>query len=367
MNQYLKYFLWIAGLFIVGYLFWFFNSLVAYILVAAVFSLIGHPLVEMICKWKIKKVSVPRPIGALVVLMLFWVLVLTVFIIFIPLISREARVLSQVNLHELMLNLKQPIQQLGELLGDNVKAQIENFSFEDYAMTKIMSILSVTHISNFVGVFAGVFSSFIVAFFAISFITFFFLKDDQMFMNILLLIVPEKHAKETKHVILASTRMLKRYFIGLTLEILLVSFGVGIGLYFAGFKWNHLLIIALIDGILIIIPYVGPIIGVGFALILTTVTHLHLNFYTELVPLFGVVLIVFAIVHVLDNVLLQPLIYSNTVNAHPLEIFLIILMAGNIAGVLGMILAIPAYSILRVIAKEFFFQFRIVKTLTKNI
>jgi predicted PurR-regulated permease PerM len=77
--------------------------------------------------------------------------------------------------------------------------------------------------------------------------------------------------------------------------------------------------------------------------------------------------IVFLSVQVIDNVLFQPLIYSSSVKAHPLEIFLVIMAAGSMAGIIGMILAIPVYTIIRVIAAEFFENMKLVKKLTKNL
>jgi predicted PurR-regulated permease PerM len=65
--------------------------------------------------------------------------------------------------------------------------------------------------------------------------------------------------------------------------------------------------------------------------------------------------------------LLQPLIYSSSVKAHPLEIFFVILIGGSLAGIAGMLLAIPVYTVLRVIAREFFSKFRLVNKLTKDI
>ncbi|MBQ5596648.1 MAG: AI-2E family transporter, partial [Rikenellaceae bacterium] len=64
---------------------------------------------------------------------------------------------------------------------------------------------------------------------------------------------------------------------------------------------------------------------------------------------------------------LQPVLYSNRVKAHPLEIFIVILIAGNLAGVVGMLLAIPSYTVIRVFAKEFFNNFRLVQALTENL
>ncbi|MEK6617008.1 MAG: AI-2E family transporter, partial [Bacteroidota bacterium] len=69
------------------------------------------------------------------------------------------------------------------------------------------------------------------------------------------------------------------------------------------------------------------------------------------------ILIVFPIVNLTDAFLLQPLIYSSSVKAHPLEIFLVILVGATIGGIGGMILAVPSYTILRVFAKEFFTSF----------
>ncbi|MBR4095217.1 MAG: AI-2E family transporter, partial [Bacteroidales bacterium] len=76
---------------------------------------------------------------------------------------------------------------------------------------------------------------------------------------------------------------------------------------------------------------------------------------------------VFVVTHIIDVFIFQPYIYSNSVKAHPLEIFLVILLAGNIAGILGMLVAIPAYTVLRVFAKEFFSNFKLVQRLTDRM
>jgi predicted PurR-regulated permease PerM len=79
------------------------------------------------------------------------------------------------------------------------------------------------------------------------------------------------------------------------------------------------------------------------------------------------VLIGFWIVQVIDNNLSQPIIFSKSVSSHPLEIFLVILIAGFLFGILGMITAVPLYTILKVIGKEFFPENKIIHLLTKDI
>ena len=76
---------------------------------------------------------------------------------------------------------------------------------------------------------------------------------------------------------------------------------------------------------------------------------------------------VFVVAQMIDNFVLQPTIFSKSVKAHPLEIFLVILSAGSLGGIVGMILAIPLYSFLRIVAKEFFNGYKVVQGLTKNI
>jgi predicted PurR-regulated permease PerM len=70
---------------------------------------------------------------------------------------------------------------------------------------------------------------------------------------------------------------------------------------------------------------------------------------------------------VLDAALIQPFIFSKSVKAHPLEVFLVILVAGTVAGIPGMIFAIPSYTIFRVIAREFLSGFKIIRKLTEKI
>jgi predicted PurR-regulated permease PerM len=72
-------------------------------------------------------------------------------------------------------------------------------------------------------------------------------------------------------------------------------------------------------------------------------------------------------VNIIDNNILVPVIYSKSVKSHPLEIFLVIIIGGGLAGLAGMLFAVPVYTLLRVIAKEFFNNFRVVRKLTDQI
>ncbi len=103
-----------------------------------------------------------------------------------------------------------------------------------------------------------------------------------------------------------------------------------------------------------VIPYVGPLIGCAFALFIGLTTNPDMSLLSVVIR----VLIVLPAVNLADAFLLQPLIYSSSVKAHPLEIFLVILAGATLGGIGGMILAVPSYTILRVFGKEFFTSFR---------
>src|SRR5690606_14562426 len=115
------------------------------------------------------------------------------------------------------------------------------------------------------------------------------------------------------------------------------------------------------------IPYVGPIIGATFGVFVTISSNLEMDFYTQLLPLLVKVIGVFLFMQMTDNFILQPFIFSNSVLAHPLEIFLVILMGAKINGIMGMVLAIPAYTVIRLLARVFLSEFKIVQKLTGSL
>ena len=130
---------------------------------------------------------------------------------------------------------------------------------------------------------------------------------------------------------------------------------------------KNALLIGFFAGVINVIPYLGPIIGGIFGILITISSNLDVDFYTQMLPLLIRVVIVFGTVQMLDNFVLQPFIFSTSVLAHPLEIFLIILMGAQIGGITGMILAIPAYTVLRVVARVFLSEFKLVQKITDRI
>jgi predicted PurR-regulated permease PerM len=159
--------------------------------------------------------------------------------------------------------------------------------------------------------------------------------------------------------------LISRYFIGILIQVVIVTTIVSIGLSLIGI--DNAIVIGFMAGIMNIVPYLGPIIGATIGVTVGVTTNLHLAFYEEMVPMIWQILLVFVVVQMVDNFLLQPLIYSTSAKAHPLEVFLVVLIGATVAGIPGMILAIPSYTFIRIVAKEFLYEFRIVQRLTKGL
>ena len=343
MNNIGKYCLGGFALAVVGFLCWYFSSIIAYILIAVIISFLGRPVMNCLERLEIKGYHIPGGLRAAIALICIWVVFILFFYTVIPLVSQEFQSLKRFGILE------------------------SNQDVKEYIVTNLKSVVDVTQIQNIFGSLAGTISSIFIALFSVTFMAFFFLKDSKLFYRMLLTIVPTRYGEGVGNALDSIQKLLMRYFIGITFEVLIVM-GLNIlGLTIVGLPFNNAVLIGLITGITNVIPYIGPLIGAAFGLSVGIATNVDVDFYTVVFPLLIYMSIVFIITQLIDNVVLQPLIYGNSVHAHPMEIFLVILIAGNLAGIPGMILAIPGYTVLRVILREFFNKYKLVKSLTKGL
>jgi predicted PurR-regulated permease PerM len=240
-------------------------------------------------------------------------------------------------------------------------------SIQDYFAEKVSGILSINMIQNFLGSLLGTLGNLLVAIFSITFITFFFLKDQHLFFESILMWVPDKYNDNFTRALYSIKRLLTRYFIGIVIQSTCIMILITIGMTIAGIDLQQALVMGLILGILNVIPYVGPWLGLFIAIIMGVASHMDQDFATVVIPLVSYMVIVEAVTHLIDNIFFQPVIFSNSVKAHPLEIFVVVLAAGYAAGIPGMILGIPAYTVLRVFAREFFYNFKAVQRITSSL
>ncbi|HEY1039408.1 MAG TPA: AI-2E family transporter, partial [Bacteroidia bacterium] len=200
---------------------------------------------------------------------------------------------------------------------------------------------------------------------AVLFITFFLLKEDKMVFRSLLLITPSNYEEEIKDIVRTTQVLLSKYFVGLLIDMLIVTAIVTLCMYLLGIQ--NAVLIGVFTGLMNIIPYVGPLISFIFAVTLGVTGCIEYGQINAVGDVITKIFFVLLGVNMLDGFLIQPFIFSNSVKAHPLEIFLVILMAASVAGIWGMVVAIPTYTLLRIIAKEFLVNFKFFKKITENI
>jgi predicted PurR-regulated permease PerM len=179
--------------------------------------------------------------------------------------------------------------------------------------------------------------------------------------------VPDKWVDNVTRALYSIKRLLTRYFIGIIIQSTCIMILITIGMTIAGIDFQQALVMGLILGILNVIPYVGPWLGLFIAIIMGVASHINQDFGLVVIPLVTYMIIVEIVTHLIDNIVFQPVIFSNSVRAHPLEIFVVVLAAGYAAGIPGMILGIPAYTVMRVFAREFFYNFKAVQKITSSL
>jgi len=232
-------------------------------------------------------------------------------------------------------------------------------------LNSILNIENLEAIPNFLNYLLSLLGSFTAGLFSVMFISFFLLKDSRILENTILLLANDKNQEKLEKSIEKIKNLLSRYFLGLLLQIsiLLIFYTIVLTV----FSIENAFVIAFLCALLNLIPYIGPLIGIFLMMFLTMTSNIGADFSTVILPKTIYVLIGFIIGQLIDNIISQPYIFSNSVKSHPLEIFIVIITGGTLMGTTGMIVAIPLYTSLKVILKEFLFENKIVKSITKDI
>ena len=346
------------------FLVWYFSSVVIYILVAAVLAIIGRPIVSWLLRLNIKGHHMPRWAAAAITLISILVIFSAVFSLFIPLIFNKVNEFAHLDFTTALSSIQEPLTRAQEYLQRIFAIPASEFSLRETIVNALKNMVNLSTInSTFTSIISATLSL-IISIFSISFITFFFLKEDGLFYSMVTAMFPERLQKNVTHALDSITLLLSRYFTGLLTESLILMVVISTVMILFGMETDNALFIGLIMGVMNVIPYAGPLIGATISLFIGIIAPI--DGYTVLHTSIIICCTLFCIKG-FDDFILQPTIYSERVKAHPLEIFLVILVAGYMAGILGMLLAIPSYTVLRVLAKEFFSEFSLVQKLTQNI
>lgn len=330
------------------------QSVIIYIIIAGILSLIARPIILFL---RIK-FNFPNTL-AVVSTMVFMLSLLTgLILMFVPLIAKQGESLSLLEVDKLQKNIQEIFTQITVYFsnkGIDVLSEIKNFDF----------ISQFQEIPNLLNSVLGALGSLSVGLFSVLFISFFFMKDSQLFTNGIMTIIPNGTEGRFSKSLEIIKDLLSRYFIGLILQISILFILYTIILLIFGI--DNAIVIAFLCALLNLIPYVGPMIGAVLMFVLSMTSNIGQDFQTQILPTTIYVMIGYLIAQLIDNFASQPIIFSKTTKSHPLEIFLVIIIGGLLFGVVGMITAVPLYTALKVILKEFLSDNKIVKSITKDI
>ena len=352
---------------IAAFLCWYFRSVLVYIIAAFVVSLIGHPVKGLLERIRIRGKSAPSWLLSILTILIILGVLTLIITQAVPVVTRIVRNAAVLNHSTVSGN---PLDRVNDWIIGLFPALGPDFDVIGLLVDKLREVTSVSNVTSIISSVTSAVSGFAVGLFAIVFISFFFIRDEHLFSRIVRALVPDRIEEAVGKAIVEIESLLSRYFVGLVIEMLGVALLDFLGLWgIARIGFNNAVGIAFIAGILNVVPYVGPlvgeVIGVVLAVILKYGTGVGLD-----VNIWLFALIVFAVMfatQMVDNFIYQPLIYSTSIKAKPLEIFIVLLIVGHIGGVWGMLVAIPSYTVVRVIASRFFYRYKAVRRLIPDL
>lgn len=423
--SYLKYILALVPILLVGFILYWLGNIVLYIIIAWVISMIGSPLVALLRRF------MNRNAAAMITLLSFVLIFILTLYFFIPVLVTQAKYLAGIDVQNVVSSIEEPLQDWKNWLvekklivddeifvNDNAESgeQPDLYVFQqELVVDSLLNPSDSSHVNNIVlnikidasdflsvlkeenlknsepvevdffeklknnlshylspqriqQIFSSTVSAFgnaIVGIMSVLFISFFFLKEQGLFKEMIVSMVPRGYEERAEIAFEQMSNLLIRYFIGIAIQVTIITLYVTLLLTIMGVK--NAVLIGFFAAIMNVIPYLGPIIGAAFGIIITISSNLEVPFYDELLPQLGLVGVTFATMQLIDNFILQPNIFSKSVKAHPLEIFLIVLIGAKLGGIPGMVLAIPGYTVLRVVGKVFLSEFKIIERLTRNM
>ncbi|QUG41616.1 AI-2E family transporter [Psychrobacillus sp. INOP01] len=324
----------------------FLGNVILPIILAVIVYYLLRPILRLLEKIKIKRVW-----GILIIfLVLIGLITLLVFLVF-PFLKGQVFKLAE----ELPTYFIQLFNDLDNFLRTSIfqeyYLQIEN------DVTSVLNGLpaeigdfvqnTVTGIATGISSIVGVLTSFVLAIVTVPFIVFYLLKDGEKLPNYVMKLFPPRMRDDLQEVFTGIDRQISSYIQGQ----ILVSMCIGLMIYigFTIIQMPYALLLGVIAMVTSVVPYLGPVIAITPAAIIALVTS----------PLLLIGLaIVWTIVQLIEGKFISPQIMGKSLHVHPITIIFVLITAGALFGVPGVILGIPGYAILKVIVSHFYTLFK---------
>ncbi|MFX3634840.1 MAG: AI-2E family transporter [Candidatus Pristimantibacillus sp.] len=309
----------------------FLKAVLAPFLIAMIISYVLNPIVTMLHERK-----VPRTIAVLLIYVLFFTGLAVILVNVIPMFMEQ---LQQLNEHVPDLTMR----------AQSLVTDLNNTSFLPESIREGVN-KSLIHmekkftesIMHFVNNIGSVVNAMFIAF-IIPFLAFYILKDFDLFERAVITYVPKSHRKNTVRLMKDIDEALGSYIRGQFIVCIIVGILAYIGYMIIGIPYP--LLLAGIVAITNIIPYLGPFFGAAPAILVASTISLKLVI---------LVAVVNTLCQILESNVISPQVVGRTLHMHPLVIIFALLVGGEIAGIVGMILAVPIFAALKVIVQHMF-------------
>ena len=318
-----QYIIIAASIAIITTISFYFMDVIIYILVAMVISLIGKPIVDLLEKIDIKGKKLPSWLNSILSIIIVIGTFLFIITQIFPIVGGIVTDISMANIENLAHSASAPLSEMNNFFHEMIPSLRADFRVEKEVLGWIQKTFDISILSSLVNSIAGFLVSFGIGLFSTVFISFFFLKDANLFSKMVSALVPERHEKDTKAAIGDIQTLLSRYFLGIVIEVLGVALLNFLGLLLiARMGFNASIGIAFITALLNIIPYLGPMLGI----VLGTILSLTLKYICITSLGLDVSFLIFSVIiiailwgtQLVDNFLFQPVIYSNSIKANAL-------------------------------------------------
>ena len=276
MDKLAKYIIITAVTAIIVFLGWYFRTILLYIAVAVVISLIGKPVVKFLTGLRIRKFHIPRWLASALTLALIVCVCLSLFLLLAPMIGQFVHLVNNMSLSNLSTQVHEPLQKINEFIIKSVPNIEPGFRIEVFLFDYIKDFINLNTFSNIIVSLASFITEFGIAVFSIIFIAFFLLMENGLITDVLTSIVPDRLEENVRRATKSINSLLSRYFVGISLESLFVATLNSLGLIFIAKMDTELaIVVGFASGILNIIPYLGPFIGDLLAVVMALIFHIN--------------------------------------------------------------------------------------------
>lgn len=331
----------------------YFSNVIFYPIISAIVAIIGRPVMGLLRKISIKGHRAPDWLLAVLTILMIFLVLGGVLAVVVPLIYKVVGQVSSLADPVALSGLSANLLSVNEFIIDKFSLA-SDFKLETMLIEQLRSIFGISQFGQIIGSAVSTVASMGIGLFSVVFISFFFIKDETLFPSLVRSLAPSSLKPKVDGTLADVQHLMSRYFVGLIIEMTCVGLIDFLGLWaVARLDFETAIGIGFLAGLLNIIPYLGPLLGGTIGTIMCVIMRycsggamgLDISFWGFVIVLVAI----FAVAQLVDNFVLQPLIYSTSIKATPLEVFLVMLIAGKLGGIVGMVAAIPAYTVVRAV------------------